>query len=1584
MKICFIDTLGLCYDGTTLSKRGLGGSESAVILMSKELAKIGFSVTVYNDCTSDDTKPGVYDGVTYRPLKSVETDAPDYDVMIGSRSVAAFAPAYMKERFKTFSYVPDFTRFQQNIKHKILWMHDTFCDGDDLIEPFLLDGLINEVFVLSDFHLDYVTNCDHGKKRMFEVLKRYMFQTRNGIGAMNPGWIDIKDKDPNLFVYNSSLTKGMVPLVNDIWPKVKAQAPDAKLIVIGGFYRFREGHTPDQQELDWREMVKRNENAGLDITFTGVIPQQEISDILRKASYMIYPCAFPETFGISTLEALAHNVPIITCNFGAEEETAIDSASYKIPFPVEPNGLFPWVNKEDQVNRFVDMTLRAYYDKYLHQQKMYACNAVKDICGWNSVAKQWKQHLFHKLGEFLPVDEYREVQKINHDVRKTFGRRFTNLEELQEPRQRQKEIAILTAVYNAEDYVGKCIRSVAAQEYYDYTMYIVNDASTDNTLNAIKQTINSLPEKIRHKFVVINNEENIGAVANHYKIIDEYLGEEQIIMILDGDDWLVNDPNIFHKYNNLYHDGAEFTYGSCWSLADNIPLIAQPYPPEVKEARSYRDYKFNWNMPYTHLRTFHSRLLRGLDSSDLMVNGEWPKAGGDTALFYHLIEKAVPDKIVCVPDVVYVYNDKNPLNDYKINGDEQTKTANAIMGKGKAVEKFSVIVPTMWRCKDVFSKALQSYIDHDLVDEIIIINNDKKETPNWLGLDHPKIKMLNQLENIYCNPAWNLGAEVAVNNKLCFVNDDIEFDTKLFDKIHSRVIPELGVHGMVTGEEKFGHPLSTDYSIDFTKWYWGDNIHGFGQLFFVHKDNWIPVPEGLDLYYGDDMIFHQHLHRGLDNYLIYNLRFYSPMAQTTSDPDIRGNKIETERPIFDKWMSENQLMSIAQWLRPEPTPEEAVVPVMDQRVKRILIAIPCKNDIEADTFKSIYDQIIPDGYETDFQYFYGYAVDQVRNLIADWTVNGYDYLFAVDHDITFAPDTLAKLLSHDKPVVGGIYRQRLEPQRLEVYDHTFRTLSYEELHGKGLVEIGGLGFGCVLVKREVFADIGYPQFVYHQALRHEHTFSEDLDFCRKARDKGYTIWCDTSIVCGHIGRHTYQISLPANFNQQVDVVEEKLLKIASEKHLPEGLVEYTNNLDIDAPKVIYDIGANALEWTRLAKNKWPEAKVIAFEAMDDFNKLYKHFDFDNYVGVLSDQDGKQVKFYENPFLPWGNSYYMENENESPPGCEFNEGHAKVKTARTLDAIVAERNWPLPDMIKIDVQGAEKDILKGAENCLKNCNDIIIEIQHKEYNKGAPMLDEMFDYLASIGFYLVTNIHKKECDGDYHFKKMDKVPTKAFILHTSNSKSMEYSHTAIMSCERVGIQPILFNGFENETPEELSRIFGFEFGSDMNHGAARATAGHFKMWNIIAELDEPIIVLEHDAIMLQRIMLPIPDGKIVALGYKLHDPFAYDHVMAGEPKEIVDIKRHSGAHAYVITPKTARMLLDELKRVGAPRAIDNYYFMRINNPEDTESEVPLAIMDPTPAIGWLRESTIWEGSCDINYDFLDSFKRNHHPKQEVSR
>lgn len=680
MRICFIDIIGLCYDGDTLNRRGLGGSESAVILMAKELADLGHEVTVFNDCYSDDCTPRIYDEVRYRPLQEIE-HAGDFDIAISLRTVEPFHPV------NTF-----YSNVQTKQTKKILWMHDTFCSGDNCIEDLVLNGHIDYIFTLSDWHTSYITNCDHeGKRRDFSVLKKHIFQTRNGCGmdpeSVDPYFVDILAKDKNLFVYNASATKGMVSLINDIWPEVKRAIPLAQLKVIGGYYKFREGSEPDAQQRMVMEMAARPDNEALGIEFTGVIKQSEISKILSKASFFLYPSEFPETYGISTLEAIMHNVPPITCERGALEETAIDIASYKIPYPMKKDWACPWLDEEEQKRKFIVQTINAYYNTYLHQQKMYACNQVKDIFHWETVARQWDQ-FFHKiLGDYLPIEDYHRVQQINYRVAEVFGRRFLSNDQMVYPSTYDAQVpfAVIVPVYNAENYIEACIRSIAAQDYNNYKVYIIDDCSTDNTVKVIKDTIDSLEwYHTKPKFHLIQNEANIGALANQIKTIDSELSDDDIIMLIDGDDRLVNDPNIFRKYCQYYaNQGYEMTYGSCWSEADNIPLIAQQYPPEVGYNNSYKDYLFNWNFPYSHLRTFSHKLFKRIDRTKLIdpKTSQIYRAGGDGALIYELLEKCNPIKIKVVSDVVYIYNDLNPLNDYKVNSSEQTRNANEILSK---------------------------------------------------------------------------------------------------------------------------------------------------------------------------------------------------------------------------------------------------------------------------------------------------------------------------------------------------------------------------------------------------------------------------------------------------------------------------------------------------------------------------------------------------------------------------------------------------------------------------------------------------------------------------------------------------------------------------------------------------------------------------------------------------------------------------------------------------------------------------------------------------------------------------------------
>jgi hypothetical protein len=175
------------------------------------------------------------------------------------------------------------------------------------------------------------------------------------------------------------------------------------------------------------------------------------------------------------------------------------------------------------------------------------------------------------------------------------------------------------------------------------------------------------------------------------------------------------------------------------------------------------------------------------------------------------------------------------------------------------------------------------------------------------------------------------------------------------------------------------------------------------------------------------------------------------------------------------------------------------------------------------------------------------------------------------------------------------------------------------------------------------------------------------------------------------------------------------------------------------PEVCYDIGACALHWTNRAWCIWPEAEFILFDAFEHVQFLYpprKHF-----IGVLSDT-----------YQPGGNSYYREIGFMN--GALFPEEQAIEKKTHKLDTIVKTYDFPKPDLIKIDVQGAEIDVIKGATETFKNAKYMIVELQHTDYNQGAWKAHESLPFIESLGWKCIAPLFSRtDVDGDYCFERI---------------------------------------------------------------------------------------------------------------------------------------------------------------------------------------------------------------------------------------
>lgn len=213
------------------------------------------------------------------------------------------------------------------------------------------------------------------------------------------------------------------------------------------------------------------------------------------------------------------------------------------------------------------------------------------------------------------------------------------------------------------------------------------------------------------------------------------------------------------------------------------------------------------------------------------------------------------------------------------------------------VVMISIIVPTMWRYEP-FCNFLSTMVELDVVGEVILINNDITKTPNHPVLQHPKLVVKNYPSNIYVNPAWNIGAEAARFEHLCFLNDDVIVDLKVFvecdrflrDKLETE---RVGYISICPGLPQLTQPLVTDGTIQivpFDKTWHGAMDWGAGSLFFVHKKYWIPIPDGIDVFCGDLWVWDsQHYLNKRRSFKIVNCFYHSPFHGTwQGDSHIEG------------------------------------------------------------------------------------------------------------------------------------------------------------------------------------------------------------------------------------------------------------------------------------------------------------------------------------------------------------------------------------------------------------------------------------------------------------------------------------------------------------------------------------------------------------------------------------------------------------------------------------------------------------------------------------------------------------------------
>jgi predicted O-methyltransferase YrrM len=153
--------------------------------------------------------------------------------------------------------------------------------------------------------------------------------------------------------------------------------------------------------------------------------------------------------------------------------------------------------------------------------------------------------------------------------------------------------------------------------------------------------------------------------------------------------------------------------------------------------------------------------------------------------------------------------------------------------------------------------------------------------------------------------------------------------------------------------------------------------------------------------------------------------------------------------------------------------------------------------------------------------------------------------------------------------------------------------------------------------------------------------------------------------------------------------------------------------------------------------------------------------------------------------------------------------------------------------------------------------------------------------------------------------------KAYILYIDEPLSLQYAEECLDSCTKFNVDATLFQGIKGKTNRELTRRYGYNIRTFDYSSEYCGTIGHFEIWKEIAKSGEVGIVLEHDAIVMGNLNnIIVEDGEILFLGPRLYDREHYTFPV-DETIDYFEIDFYNGAHAYVITTKTAAMMLDQL-------------------------------------------------------------------------
>lgn len=185
------------------------------------------------------------------------------------------------------------------------------------------------------------------------------------------------------------------------------------------------------------------------------------------------------------------------------------------------------------------------------------------------------------------------------------------------------------------------------------------------------------------------------------------------------------------------------------------------------------------------------------------------------------------------------------------------------------------------------------------------------------------------------------------------------------------------------------------------------------------------------------------------------------------------------------------------------------------------------------------------------------------------------------------------------------------------------------------------------------------------------------------------------------------------------------------------LITYLSNIEFP---IIFDVGSNVGNYSKLINKHISHSIIYSFEPnLHTYNQLItdKSINMRCYnIGLGSNKESKKLYYYENEVLSSHASIYKDVLTDLHNVKEIKAIDFNIST---LDEFCKDQNINKIDFLKIDTEGHELDVIKGAKNLLLSGKISIIQFEFNEMNIiSRVFLKDFYELLKDYNFYRLNS------------------------------------------------------------------------------------------------------------------------------------------------------------------------------------------------------------------------------------------------------